>query len=320
MTRTAQRSTRLAPPIGALCTALVGALMGPFAPAAAHAQSDRTRIDSTFAFNKDGSVDVGLVTGEIVITGSTRPEAKVYATIERGWIDASLTSGHIRLMARSTRGRSGGARYEITVPVGTRIEASSVQGSIRITGTNGEVDATAVNGAIEVIGAEDRITVQTVNGRIHAAKLHGRVRLANTSSSIEAEDIDGDVTAGSVSGHITLSGVKSSHVDAETVSGTVSYSGNIDAAGSYEFSTHSGNVHIEIPDNAGAELQLQTFSGRISSAFPITLQPGDITSQHMGMGKKMEFTIGKGGARMTASTFSGNITIDKGGHADRKEN
>jgi len=34
----------------------------------------------------------------------------------------------------------------------------------------------------------------------------------------------------------------------------------------------------------------------------------------------MEFTIGKGGARITASTFSGSITIDKSGHTDREEN
>ena len=37
-------------------------------------------------------------------------------------------------------------------------------------------------------------------------------------------------------------------------------------------------------------------------------------------GKKMEFSIGKGGARLTASTFSGNIIIDKSGHSDREEN
>ena len=37
-------------------------------------------------------------------------------------------------------------------------------------------------------------------------------------------------------------------------------------------------------------------------------------------GKKMQFTIGKGGARLTASTFSGNIIIEKSGRLDREEN
>jgi hypothetical protein len=290
-------------------------------PAAAHAQRNRelTRIDSTFAFDKGSSVDINVISGEIVITGWARPEAKVYASIDRGWFDSQLSSHRIGIETRSDHGHSSGARIEIMVPVGSRVQAGSVSGSIRITGTDGETEAGSVSGSIEVLGAADRITIHTVSGRVHAAKLRGRTRLATTNASIEAEDIVGDVSAGSVSGRITLSGVKSSHVSAETVSASVTYIGSIDPSGSYEFSTHSGNVRLEIPENSGAELSLETFSGRISSSFPITLQPGDISAMAR-HGKKMEFSIGKGGARLTASTFSGNIIIDKGGHSDREEN
>jgi len=289
-------------------------------PATAHAQRDRdrTRIDSTFAFEKGSWIDVSVASGEIVVTGWTRPEAKVYASIERGYFDTQLSSHRITLETRSDRGHSGDARIEIMVPIGTRVQASSASGSIRISGTDGEVDASSASGAIEVLGATDRISIHTVSGRLHAAKLRGRTRLGTTNSTIEAEDIDGDVTAGSVSGRIALTNVKSSHVSAETVSASVTYAGSIDPSGSYEFSAHSGNVHLEIPEGSAADLSLETFSGRISSAFPITLQPGDIsaTARH---GKKMDFTIGKGGAHVSASTFSGNIVIDKAGHPDHEE-
>lgn len=302
-------------PFTMLCAAAL------FAAAPARAQRDRepTRIDSTFAFEKGSWIDVSVLRGEIVVTGWTRPDARVHATIDRGWIDAQLSPRHISLRTRSDRGRSGVAHYEISVPIGTRVQASSVSGGIRITGTDGEVDAEAVNGAVEVAGATDRITIHTVNGRLHATKLRGRVHLENTSSSIEADDIVGDVTASTVSGNVSLTGVQSSHVSAETVSGHVTYSGNIDPAGSYEFTTHSGRIEMAIPDASSAALQLETFSGRITSAFPITLQPGDISAMAR-RGKKMEFTIGKGGARITASTFSGNIIIDKGGLSHREEN
>ena len=73
-----------------LATAALGAV--PLLPSTAHAQRELTRIDSTFVFNKDGWVDASLVSGEIIVTGWTRPEAKIYATIERGWIDASFSS------------------------------------------------------------------------------------------------------------------------------------------------------------------------------------------------------------------------------------
>jgi DUF4097 and DUF4098 domain-containing protein YvlB len=290
-------------------------------PSAACAQRDRelTRVDSTFAFDKGSWVDVGIVSGDVIVTGWTRPEAKVYASTERGWLDVQLSSHRLTLQTRSDHGHSGNTRVEIMVPIGTRVQVSSVSGNVRITGTDGEVDAGSISGSVEVLGANDRINVHTVSGKVHAAKLRGRVRAATTSNSIEIEDVVGEISAGSVSGRISLNGVKSSHVSAETVSGSVTYEGNIDPAGSYELSTHSGNVRMTIPDNSAANLELETFSGRISSAFPITLQPGEITSMAR-HGRRMEFTIGNGGARVTGSTFSGNITIDKGGHMDREEN
>jgi hypothetical protein len=302
-------------------TTLVAIAAAVAAPVPARAQRDRerTRIDSTFTFDKGSSVEISVASGEVVVTGWTRPEAKVFASIDRGWIDTQLSSHRITLETRSDRGRSGRARIEIMVPIGTRVEASTASGDIRITGTDGEVEAGSASGDIEVVGASDRITVHTASGKVHAARLRGRTRLSTVSAILEAEDIVGDLTAGTVSGRISLTGVKSAHVSAETVSGTVTYAGSIDPTGSYEFSTHSGNVHLMIPDNSAADLSLETFSGRISSAFPITLQPGDISAMAR-HNKKMEFSIGKGSARITASTFSGNITIDRAGHLDREEN
>ena len=293
------------------------------APASARAQRDRerTRIDSTFAFDKGSWVDVSVASGEIVITGWTRPEAKVYASIERGWIDAQLSPHRITLQTRSDRGRSGDTRIEIMVPIGTRVQASSASGGIRITGTAGEVEAGSASGAIEVIDATDRITVRTVSGKLHAAKLRGRTRLGTTSGTLDAEDVIGDLTATTVSGRITLSDVKSSHVSTEGVSASVTYTGIVDPSGSYEFSTHSGNVHLDIPDNSAADLSLETFSGRVAlrPGLAVTLKPGEVQSM-VRHGKRMEFMIGKGGAQVTVSTFSGNITIDKSGHLDREEN
>ena len=302
-------------------TVIAAASAATLMPAVACAQRDRepTRIDSTFAFDKGSWIDIGIVSGEIVVTAWARPEAKVYASTERGWLDAQMSSHRITLRTRSDRGHSGDTRVEIMVPVGTHVQASSVSGSVRITGTAGEVDAGTVSGSVEVTDAADRVTVHTVSGKVRATKLRGRVRLGTTNNSIEAEDVVGDLSAGSVSGRITLMGVTSSHVSAETVAGTVTYEGSIDPAGSYELSTHSGSVHMSIPDGSSADLELETFSGRISSTFPITLQPGEISSMAR-HGKKMVFAIGKGGARITASTFSGNITIDKSGHTNREEN
>jgi DUF4097 and DUF4098 domain-containing protein YvlB len=91
------------------------------------------------------------------------------------------------------------------------------------------------------------------------------------------------------------------------VSGDIVYTGSIDRGGKYSFESHSGTLRLNIPRGAGAQFSVETFSGDISTDFPVTLVP----KQRRREGR-MEFTIGDGRARVTAQTFSGRIVIDSG--------
>ena len=91
-----------------------------------------------------------------------------------------------------------------------------------------------------------------------------------------------------------------------------SFDGVIDPAGRYELGTHSGDVRLHIQRDASAQLTVSTWNGAIDSQFPITLKPGE-----HGIGaataKRITFDIGGGAARITAETFSGDITITSNG-------
>ncbi len=295
---------------------LGAALAAGAAPAAARAQSERSRVDTTFAFGKNGTVDLGIVSGDISVTGWTRAEAKVNAFVERGTLDVSLSSSHIGIALRSRRNNMGDSRYELMVPIGTRVTAHSVSGEIRIKATAGEVDVNSVSGDIEVLDATERVHINTVSGNAHVAKVRGNLRFEGVSGDLEAEDITGDLDTHTVSGEITVRGARAARVRSETVSGNITYVGSMEANGTYDFSAHSGDVKLEIPGGTGASLSLQSFSGEVSSRFPMTLQPGQNTSRR---NRKMEFTINGGGARVTVQTFSGDITIDRGASRSNKE-
>jgi len=294
-------------------------------PHAALAQAvARSRVDTTFAFNKGGSVDLGLISGEIVVTGWNRAEAHVVARIEQGELLTTFTPNRISIEpgSRSRYGSErhhgmGEAHYEVSVPVGTRVQASAVSGDIRVRATGGELQVSTVSGSVEAADANDRITIASVSGDVRASKLRGRTSISTTSGDLELDDVAGDLSVHSVSGDIRTRRLRSAHVRAETVSGEVTYGGSIDANGSYEFSTHSGGVRLEIPPGAGANLDLQTFSGSISSSFPITLQPDDV--QRSRRGRQLQFTIGNGGARISAHAFSGDITIERSTRPDNEE-
>ncbi len=288
-----------------------------FAPVA-RAQRDESlqKIDTTFAFSKGGSVDLGHVSGDIVVTGWTKGEVKIYATIETGYLEASLSSSRVSITAKSRRNRMGKSRYELSVPIGTEVRASTVSGNIVLRGVAGEVNVNTVSGDVEVRDAGDRVEMKTVSGDIKAATLRGRIRANSVSGDITLDDITGAVTGESVSGTLTVNGTLTG-LDFESVSGDFAFAGDLKGDGSYRASTHSGDVRLTLPSNIGATLELQTYSGEVRPGFPITLQPGEEPLNRRN--RRMRFAVNGGGPRISLETFSGDIIIERGAARAPKE-
>jgi DUF4097 and DUF4098 domain-containing protein YvlB len=270
-----------------------------------------TKVDTTVTLSKNGTVDLSLVSGEIVVTANAGDKVKIHASSERGILMFSASPNRVSLNVRSQRGRMGDTRYEVSVPVGTRLVLKAVSGDISAEGVNGELEAGTVSGDLKVSGARGDIALEAVSGDITGSHLSGDVRVTAVSGDVSLTDVTGPLEVETVSGEMRLDGVKSKSVRTETVSGEVDYTGSLDADGRYEFHSHSGDLRLYVPSNAGASVRVETFSGSVESDFPMTMQPG----AH-GMGgrpKRLEFTFNGGGARLTAETFSGDITIEKTG-------
>lgn len=293
-------------------TLLFAALLFTVAVPASAQQSSRSRddreyesrVDSTFAFDKRGSVILNLGAGEIIVTSWNRDQIRVRAHSERSVVRMDATP--TRLSLELTRTRGGDTRFEVTVPVGVRVNARATSGDISITGTKGSVEARTQSGDVTVEDVADLIDLTTYSGDIVARGLAGNVEISTLSGEVTVTDVRGDVEATSVSGDIDLRNVAARYVRAKSTSGDVSYDGAADTTGRYELGSHSGSVYLTIPQNTGALLTVATYSGSIDSDFPITLRPGE---HGMGASKRFTFEIGKGDARISAESFSGDITI-----------
>ncbi|MBX3131971.1 MAG: DUF4097 family beta strand repeat protein [Gemmatimonadaceae bacterium] len=289
---------------------LLGAL-----PMALAAQRDGDRIDTTLTLNAGGLVQLGVVSGEIRVTASNRRDVRIRASIDRGRWDLSASRSGIALQSRSVNSRQSGATITVEVPVGTRVIANSTSGLIDVRGTMSEVAARTTSGRIQVHGARTRLEVRTISGSLELRDVQGRMSIEGTSTSIDLENASGDLTAETVSGSIRIRRSALTNLRARTTSGTINYEGSLSPTGSYTLNTHSGSITMALPANVGARLELETFSGRISSDFPLTLQPGQST----GRGRRMEFTLGDGRARVSAGAFSGNINLRRGSAAADRE-
>jgi hypothetical protein len=291
-----------------LIALMVGAL-----PIVAHAQDGelrRSRIDTILPLEREGTVDLSIISGRIRVVGWDRQDVKISATIDRGYIRMDAGMSRVRLSVEGDRGRAGEAIFELSVPRGARVLTNSVSGDIFVSGTRGEVNAEAVSGDVEVSDVVRRLSVQTVSGSQRISNVVGDLRAGAVSGRVEVSNVEGDIEAESVSGRITLLDVKSKFVKAGSVSGRVAFAGPIDPAGRYEFESHSGSIRLAVPENTGAMLRVETFSGHVESDFPVTLQP------NRGGQNRFEFQIGNGRARISAESFSGSINIIRGTSRD----
>lgn len=269
-------------------------------------QQGSERLDTTMAFPRDGVVDLTNVSGDITVTGWDRAEARVQASTSRGRLRWRFSSSRITVEIEPVRGRTGDSPIEVSVPQGVRVITRSTSGDLTIRGVNGPVDASTTSGDVELADASERVELKSVSGDVRAVRVRGEIEANSVSGEVELDDIEGRaVRVESTSGDLVLTNVRSPDVSAETVSGEVVFRGPIERGGQYEFHSHSGGVTLTVPATVSARVSVETFSGELDSAFPVTLQPDRNRTQS----RRLEFVLGGGDARVIAETFSGDIEI-----------
>lgn len=114
--------------------------------------------------------------------------------------------------------------------------------------------------------------------------------------SVEAESVSGDMDIN------TSSEIK--EIEMETLSGDISIQGIFTPNGSYTLDAHSGTIKVKVPEQSDFDLTANTSSGDIDCDFRLH---GNVDANR----KQLKGIVGKGGASLNISTFSGDIRIRK---------
>ena len=262
-------------------------------------------LDTTVAFDARGTVLVTCPQGAVIVAGGDRNEIRVRARTENGAIRFTSNGLRATLEPASGRGCNDG-RFEITVPAGVRVSARSWSGSVSVKGVHGDLETRTQSADVEIRDA-GRIDVESLSGDVTIQGVNGESMIHTVSGDITLGAARGDVEIETVSGDIDLQDVVAKQIRTHTTSGDVEFSGQVLPDGRYEYNTHSGEIRLVLPEDVGAQLSIATFNGGIESDFPITLRAGDHEN------KRLNFTLGQGTARISAETFSGDITLTSKG-------
>jgi DUF4097 and DUF4098 domain-containing protein YvlB len=273
------------------------------------------RVDTTLAMEKNSTLRVSVYTGRVSVTAGSGSSAHITGTVDRGELEVRSRLGGVTVNMDENPSASR-ATLAITVPAGTNVILEGFSTSFSVRGVKGEAKIESLSGGVEVTDAVGLVQVEAVSGSVDISRVDGDVHAEAVSGILTIAGVDGDVDAESVSGRVSITGARSKSVRAETVGGSILYSGSIEPMGNYVFRSHAGRITLGVPADAGATVNLQTFSGNVDSDFPVTLESG---TTRMGHESRYEFRLGSGRSRIVLETFSGDIRIQRGTGRDSQE-
>lgn len=258
------------------------------------------KIERTYTLDRNGKVYLEVKSSDIVVNSWDKNEIKIIAH-KNATIDIYHTEENIRIIISGPQS----FHYELFIPDKAQLRVETASGKVKAREIGGFVDIRTASGDIEVVTAKSGVRCKTVSGDIHIKKITGNADLKTTSGNITVEGIKGSVKADTVSGKIEIEAFSNAEgVEIESISGNIKLHGELSPGSIYEINSHSGNVEIGILSDSNFELRVETFSGNIHCDFEIKIS-GKIDR------KKIQGIVGKGGASLILSSFSGNIRITK---------
>ena len=275
-------------------------------------------------------IEIGEVRGRQALRVVYPSDRVVYPEMGRGSnttirvrSDGTFFSGRggdrVRISGRGS-GLEAYADLRITVPAGSDLavylaageaDARDLEGNILFDTGSGSVQVTRVVGDVDVDTGSGAVFLSDIEGDVNADTGSGSIELENIRASrvnadtgsgrVEGENVSADeVVVDTGSGSIRIDGLRASDIMCDTGSGSVTLDLLTDVD-RLDVDTGSGSVRITVPEDFGAEVELDTGSGGIDV---------DIEAR-IAEAKRDYFrgSVGDGDGLVVVDTGSGGISI-----------
>ncbi len=233
-------------------------------------------------------VSLCITSGDVVVRGWDRPEVRARVRDD----------GALRLLTPNVRpaprvevlvsedkeeeldsGHCGTSDLvELMVPRGATVEVESRTGHVEVADV-ASARVKVLSGDVNVRRVSESVEVSCLSGDVSVEDSSGPVRVATVSGDVEARHVrrvaaGDDFDVRSTSGDVTIEDVAHGQVSGAAVSGQVLYTGALSRGGSYDFSTISGDVMMELPADASFTIHARiVVSGEIDTDFPVRTTP-----------------------------------------------
>jgi hypothetical protein len=278
-------------------------IAGGAAPLAA-----QQHIDERAAVAPDAYIRVyDEAAGSVRVTGWDRDSVAVSGTRDSGAGRFSFSGGgDAAKMGLWTDGDSAGeAHLDVRVPAGATVWVKTTSALVEIGDVASGVDAYSVTGDIRVSGTPRQVYAESMGGSVQIVGTALSARGKTGSSPITFRGDAEDVSFTTVGGTIMVMGPRLRLGHFESVTGDILFEGEIEKGSSLGFQTHSGTIELRLPSDVGADVTYTTIEGDLQSDFPL----GEADDRGGMRGRERQFSLGNSGATVTIRSFSGEVLI-----------
>lgn len=304
----------------AVASALLGALMVTIVPAL-HAQTVSGARDTSFTVSRNSVIDITVRTGSLLVRGTDGNTAELRTDqtnyqLRSSGVSVTLSVGNGDNRSRSTRSNNREVDVELLVPRDVRVVIHGSSVDVRASNLAGDVEVHTNTGDVVLESLGGRALIETLTGDTDITGV-GDLRYTSVSGDLRARAVRGTVDVTTTSGDIVLDVQRAPQVQVTGMTSDITLSGTVASDARLQFSTHSGDVTMRLPESTGGQIDVSTFSGEISGG-RMTLMPSSDGRTNLTGGRRLDrsakrFEFGDGGnVRITVSTFSGDVTLQRG--------
>ena len=284
----------------------------------------QAQTDTSFQVPADAVIEITMRSGRLTVRGEDRRTAELRADRTNYELRSSKVGITLDVKGRSNnnRNRRGNSRdesdVELIVPRAVRVVIHGTTADVSIANVNGDVEAALVSGDFEGRALGGRAIIQAMTGDVRITEGVGDLRVTTATGDVWASGVRGSVEAVATSGSITITADRLGRIKADVVSGDVDITGVLRDDARLQLSSHSGDVIVRLPEGAAGQLEVSSYHGDIRGGTMTMIPPVARSLNDRSNVRLYEFG-GGGTARITASTFSGDITIQRGSRPRRED-
>jgi DUF4097 and DUF4098 domain-containing protein YvlB len=276
----------------------------------------------TLTFKVSGQPEVVLDTfdGAIEIHSWDKPEVEV--EIERRAMEQALLDN---IKVESSE-KNGVVSVKVTGPSQTEFRGVTIgmhispTARLRVTvPRNTNINATSGDGSIRAEAVEGTLRLTTTDGSVVGARLGGDIQIRSGDGSIRLDNVTGKLDLETTDGSIGID-AKPTVVKAHTGDGSIRATIEPDSvmADNWEFSTSDGTVVLTLPGAFNGELDAETSDGVVRSSHPLIEDvngdrraEGENRDDSRDRRRTLRSKIGDGGKVLRNRTGDGSIRIER---------